>query len=390
MSDSDEEPIKFGSRRSELFELAVVTVEGGTNRSLSDAASKRRMEILAANRQELAIEVFKALEIPAQLRGDAVEPRAIHIVGQQKPWTIDVCTVTDFRPLEKFFGPEFSNTVCLDLKVKCLVDLKAKRYETVDVMAEVGPVGKWNNFRALGGRGKRVVTDASMTGTQITVTLDQNIKAYQYNDPEWQGVAARCARRHLKAELYHDLTTEEVGAIRIEHFATEAIVPISNLRTGQSARGIKVHYIVYGMCFELHNPNHLVSGPRIALSGAFPTGHVEADGLTPVLGPTKIRIKCPGLLIPAKAKGGYWYPPSAQTQEELAAACEDGDAPAFPNQRTLRRKEMRQLGKQRRRASTEEGLEEGQIEEGQISDGQSSTVSKMARQLGAASTDDLR
>jgi hypothetical protein len=380
MSDSDEEPIKFGERRSELFEMAIITVEGGTSRVLSDTAAKRRMEILAANRQELALEVFKALEIPPQMRGDAVEPRAIHVVGHDKPWSVDVCTTTDYRPLEHHFGPEFSNTVCLNLKVKCVIDLKAKQYETVDVAVEVGAVGKWQHFRALGGRGKRVVTDSSMTGTQVTVILDQNIKAYQYTDREWQGAAARCARRHLKSALHHDLTEEEIGAIRIEHFATEAIVPINNLRAGQSARGIKVHYIVYGVCFELQNPNHLIPGPCIPLSGTFPTGHVEPDGLTPRLGPTRCRIKCPGMLMPAKVKGGYWYPPSAQTQEELA----EGEG-AFPNQRNLRRNEMRRLGKQRRKASEEERLEEGQI-----SDGQSSTVSKMARQLGAASTEDLR
>ena len=69
-------PIRFGAKRSELYELAIITVQGGTTGSLSDAAKKSRDQILAANRENLAVEVFNALEIPPHphMRGG---PRSI-------------------------------------------------------------------------------------------------------------------------------------------------------------------------------------------------------------------------------------------------------------------------------------------------------------------------
>lgn len=338
--------------------------------SLEGAAQKRYNEIYAANREQLALAVLNELEIPAEQRGQAVEPRPLHIVGHATPWTIDVCTVTTIQPLVHHFGTDFAKTICMDLKVKCHTDLKAKATAIVDISVEVGVVGKWEHYRSLGGRGKRVVT-GSAAGNQVTVTLDQNPKAYPYKDEEWQGAATKCVRRHLRAALKHDLTTEEIDQIRLEHFSTEALVPLNNLRTDQSARGIRVHFIVYGMCFEQGPTNGLLPAPRIPLVGEFPNGEVEMDGLTPRMGAVKIRIKCPGLLTSDRLTAEHWYPPSAQ---EEAMAPEEGEIDSsfsWQNKKTMRRKAMRKAGKQRR-----------EDESGQQSDGASSTMSKVARQFG--------
>ena len=81
-------------------------------------------------------------------------------------------------------------------------------------------------------------------------------------------------------------------SIRIEEFAVEPIVPLNDLDFGQSARGLNVHYIVYGLAFDrmpirkkraryllLHAAMHAT--PRMQLSGLFPTGRLSADGLPP-------------------------------------------------------------------------------------------------------------
>ena len=85
MQDSDDEknPIKFTQRRTALHEIAIISVEGGTAVSLSDAAKKRRGEIIDSNREQLAIEVFKALGVPSGMRGAAVEPRALQVEGER-------------------------------------------------------------------------------------------------------------------------------------------------------------------------------------------------------------------------------------------------------------------------------------------------------------------
>ena len=53
-------------------------------------------------------------------------------------------------------------------------------------------------------------------------------------------------------QLHHEhLSTEEIEKVRMfEEFAVEPIVPLNDLNFGQSARGLKVHYIVHGLTFD--------------------------------------------------------------------------------------------------------------------------------------------
>ena len=90
-------------------------------------------------------------------------------------------------------------------------------------------------------------------------------------------------------------------------------MPLNNLGREQSARGINVHYIVYGMKFDKEETPGLIRAPRLELAGDFPTGKVYSTGMRPEFEPTRIRIKCPGVRSGGKILCGYWYPPpSAQ------------------------------------------------------------------------------
>ena len=89
----------------------------------------------------------------------------------------------------------------LDLVVDCMVDVKTKKRESVDIRVEVGVVGQWNHFRSLGKRGKRVLTDCAETGYHLVVVLDQNVKAYPYQEAEWQRAASYATKRYLDCPL---------------------------------------------------------------------------------------------------------------------------------------------------------------------------------------------
>ena len=52
----------------------------------------------------------------------------------------------------------------------------------------------------------------------------------------------------------------------------------------------------------------------------FPSGRVEADGVTPTTTEIKCKINAAGLKSAPRNLDGYWYPPSAQEMEEDRAA----------------------------------------------------------------------
>ena len=280
----------------------------------------------------------------------------------------------------------------LDLVVECLVDVKMKKRESIDIRVEVGVVGQWNHFRSLGKRGKRVITDGAETGYHLVVVLDQNVKAYPYQEAEWQRAVSYATKRYLEGQLHHDLSSDQIATIRIEEFAVEPIVPVNDLDFSQSARGLKVHYIVHGLLFDAMpvRSEVLLHAPRMLLAGNFPTGRLSSDGLRPEFGDTRIRIKCPGMRQPWKVMGGYWYPPSAQQEKALQDAAEAAARPhvppgaalregwQFPNQRNVRRNGMRKKAADAARQTRWADAAEGELS----SDGQSSVMSKVARKVG--------
>lgn len=368
----------FAQPKDELHEIAIVHVEGGTNVPLSEQANKRRLEIMAHNREELAIQIFNRLQVPASDRGDAVEPRPLSIIGHEKPWSIDIATARNVDAMVRLFGESYEKTIIMSLQLSLMVDLKKKTRQTTEITVEVGAAGQWQHFESLGKRGKRVAEQSVEAGYHLVVVLDQNTKAYAYQDPDWQAAASYAAQRYLVSQLHADLDSDEVASVRIEPFATEAIVPLNNLMRNQSARGIKVHYMVYGMQFERTESPELIRAPRMELTGEFPTGRVSDDGRRPEFGQTRIRLQCPGLNGRPKVMGGHWYPPSAQPEVESREAAAAGGEWEWPNQRTARRNGL----KKKAREATQQARYARQREDGELSDGASSTMSaKLARGL---------
>ena len=80
--DQDEDfSFSFSTPMQELHEIAIISIAGGTNVPLAEQAYKRRWEIEASNKQELAGEVLRALDIAKKDIGGAVEQRPLHVLG---------------------------------------------------------------------------------------------------------------------------------------------------------------------------------------------------------------------------------------------------------------------------------------------------------------------
>ena len=105
----------------ELHEIAIISIVGGTNVPLAEQAYKRRSEIQAANKQELADEVLRALDIDKRDIGSAAKQRPLHVVGHDKPWSIDICTTRTAEPLHRNFAHDLTQTLVLDLVVDAQV-----------------------------------------------------------------------------------------------------------------------------------------------------------------------------------------------------------------------------------------------------------------------------
>ena len=72
MTAMDEEfSFTFATPMQELHEIAIISIAGGTNVPLAEQAYKRRWEIEASNKQELAGEVLRALDIDKKEIGGA-------------------------------------------------------------------------------------------------------------------------------------------------------------------------------------------------------------------------------------------------------------------------------------------------------------------------------
>ena len=118
MEDMDEEfSFSFSAPMQELHEIAIISIAGGTNVPLAERAYKRRSEIQANNKQELAGEVLRALDINKKEIGVAVEQRSLHVLGHDKPWSIDICTTRTAEPL---YCRSTATSEKISLKLWCL------------------------------------------------------------------------------------------------------------------------------------------------------------------------------------------------------------------------------------------------------------------------------
>ena len=87
------------------------------------------------------------------------------------------------------FGEDFSKTVCLNVKVEIVTDLKKNYTEITWVEVEVGAAGHYQHFEALGKKGRAVLMPGSEHGVFIDMILDQNPRTFPYHDSDWQAAA---------------------------------------------------------------------------------------------------------------------------------------------------------------------------------------------------------
>ena len=103
----------------------------------------------------------------------------------------------------------------------------------------------YNYFRQLGGKGMRVLPEGSPeTGTILTTTLNQNVKSWPYQDQDWQAASNHYMLQYLiqyiTVALKHG--APETATITVEHFATQAMLPLNSLTERQTAFGVKHFY----------------------------------------------------------------------------------------------------------------------------------------------------
>ena len=351
--------------------------------------------MIDANREALCAKALQALAIDAKVWGEAVSSRPIRLVGAPTPWDVTIATVTDSTALIPAFGADFKTTRALTLTVDCLVDVKLKEYESLELEVEVGVPLDFAHFRQVGGKGKILATDSSKDGYVISMIMTENLRHYPYCDPDWQAAAAHYGKEHLVQSLTAGLEGEKKALVRVSSLSTCAVKPLNSLTMHQSAKGITAHFLVMGVAFEADcdGDESLTTVPAqpISLRANILDGGVSADGLTPSasLGGIKIKLLGGG---DSRVKNGVWYPPhmvAAIRAEERAAKSGGaggsgpgggGSGAAWASRKTTRRAEQRQTAAAQQRAAQHSRARFGT--DGNESDG---AMSDVRRQMASSS-----
>jgi hypothetical protein len=161
----------FSAPKSTTHEIAIVRVGGGLmGQNLSEAALKRYRQLLDANEQALVHSVFRKLEIPNDMWGDAVEPRGVLVMGFDKPWSVTIGTVNNPDPLKVIFGDDHKGTVVMTVDVRLLTDIKKHESEIVQLEVEVGVAGMYECFKQIGGKGRLVLAPGAEHGILLNVS----------------------------------------------------------------------------------------------------------------------------------------------------------------------------------------------------------------------------
>ena len=104
-------------------------------------------------------------------------------------------------------------------------------------------------------------------------------------------------------------------------FAVSPIIPLSTNLYMQEAKGLAVSLLIKGVQFEDDDEADgfgLAPVPPIPLQAALLTGEVSADGLTPIVGPTRFRIRARCFASPCKVKDGDWLAPLLAKNSRVA------------------------------------------------------------------------
>ena len=337
--------------------------------------------MMDGNRECIAKAVLQRLEVPPEFWSDSVEPRALQIAGRPRPWEATICAL-DGRATSIYhnlFGENLTDTHAMCISVDVYKDVKTRTFTAITLELEVGVAGKYDHFRQLGGKGIRVLPEGSTeAGTLLTTTLNQNVKSWPYQDPDWQEASNHYMQMYITAALKRGAPANAV--IDVSHFATQAMLPLNSLTERQTAFGVKHYYIVKGITFTKAEDDPAdglgtVPCPVITMKATLLDGTVSEDGKSPGTTETRFKIGVRGIL--AKYAGNNeWWPPAAIEVEAAnrRSAAFPGAGPTGGGWAQGKTQRRRALGKaavvRRREAQTEE-------EEGDISD--SSVASKFAR-----------
>ena len=317
------------------------------------------------DREELAISALKWLGIPDVVWGSTIEPRALNIQGKDDPWDVTICTLVSVDAAVQFFGVgETERTYVCGLEVDCMVDVAKEKRDLVNIRVEIGRAGSYHIWESFGKKGLVVLPPGDAgSWDMMSLTLDQNPKTYTYVCPEWQVFATQQATKHLTEAVYHDLDQGQINSIQLKHYSTHALVPLKQAATkGQSAYGIRVHFLVRGLLFDssdLDDADGLgkVECNPIPLVGTFPNGHLSSDGLIPLTSDdVPVRVTYPHMSKPPVVHGGSSYCVAAQeAYEDLIAQAADAkgvapDAVKWESYKSHRRSAMRRKSKAKAKA----------------------------------------
>ena len=102
-------------------------------------------------------------------------------------------------------------------------------------LLQVGAAGEYDSFQQLGGKGRMVIPEGKKGALMITCTLDQQVKSWPYQDPEWQAASDHYMRHYLRDTLTVGLDVAAAGRVTVDLFATQPMVPLNSLTEEQSA-----------------------------------------------------------------------------------------------------------------------------------------------------------
>ena len=239
----------FATPKIANLEIAIIQVDGSTRASeVSDNTLKKRYkQMMDGNRECVAKAVLQNLKIPSEVWADSVEPRPLHIAGAPRPWEVTICALVGTpeatSTYHHLFGSDLTKTHAMCISVDVYNDVKARTFTSITVELEIGAAGMYNYFRQLGGKGMRVLPEGSPeTGTILTTTLNQNVKSWPYQDQDWQAASNHYMQQYITVALKHG--APENATITVEHFATQAMLPLNSLTERQTAFGVKHFYLV--------------------------------------------------------------------------------------------------------------------------------------------------
>ena len=283
----------FASKKETLAQVAVSLLSGGLGTQEHDICDK--------NRQELVVTLARALNIPTNALGSAIETRKVRCAGLQESKKMDyeIAVFTMRHDVAvTFFGAELTGRQTRKVRFRRINGKRAtdrEEHETV-FEAEIGgyvDASSLKTFQSVGGRGFYPIADGPLDGYMLTGTLDQNARAYQYGDSEWRSCGSHFLKKHILSELTSGLEASEAQRVVIEEYSTSAMTPFNSLVDHQSSRGYKVHYVLKGVQLEESDAADgfgLVKAKPVKLVADLPDGTTDASGLVPNLVATKFRL----------------------------------------------------------------------------------------------------